>query len=44
VPVRTIGTTGGEALALPGERPILLDALTERFERWLPAYMAGSPA
>jgi phosphoribosylformylglycinamidine synthase subunit PurL len=44
VPVRTIGMTGGAALALPGERPILLDALAERFERWLPAYMAGSPS
>jgi hypothetical protein len=29
-------------LALPGERPILIKALTERFEGWLPMYMAGS--
>ncbi len=27
---------------LPGERPILLKTLTERFENWLPAYMAGA--
>jgi phosphoribosylformylglycinamidine synthase len=41
VPIRHIGITGGEALALPGERPILIKALTERFERWFPAYMSG---
>jgi phosphoribosylformylglycinamidine synthase len=39
-----IGTTGGKTLALPGERPILVNALTERFEGWLPSYMAGGPA
>jgi phosphoribosylformylglycinamidine synthase len=44
VPARAIGTTGGNALALPGERPVLLNALTERFEGWLPAYMAGPPS
>ena len=33
--------THGNALTLPGERPILLDALRERHEGWLPAYMAG---
>jgi len=36
-----IGVTGGEALALPGERPLPLKALSERFESWLPRYMAG---
>ncbi len=41
VPVRRIGSTRGDALALPGRRPILLKALTERFEGWLPTYMAG---
>ena len=40
VPVSRLGTTGGESLALPGERPILIKALSERFEGWLPAYMA----
>jgi phosphoribosylformylglycinamidine synthase len=41
VPVDRLGKTGGEALTLPGERPILLKALRERFEGWLPGYMAG---
>ena len=41
VPLRRIGVTHGNALTLPGERPILLDALRERHEGWLPAYMAG---
>ncbi len=41
VPVWAIGTTGGDALTLPGERPILVTMLRERFEGWLPAYMAG---
>jgi phosphoribosylformylglycinamidine synthase len=37
----SIGVTGGEALALPGEQPLMLKALAERFEGWLPRYMAG---
>ncbi len=37
----SIGVTGGEALALPGEPLLTLKALTERFEGWLPHYMAG---
>ncbi len=41
VPVRRIGMTHGNALTLPGERGLLLDALRERHEGWLPAYMAG---
>jgi phosphoribosylformylglycinamidine synthase len=44
VPVRRIGSTSGNALTLPGERPILLKALSGRFEGWLPAYMAGGIA
>ena len=44
VPVAKIGVTGGNALALPGESPILIASLTEKFEGWLPAYMAGSAA
>jgi phosphoribosylformylglycinamidine synthase II len=39
--VSRIGTTGGDALTLPGERPILVKILSERSEGWLPAYMAG---
>jgi phosphoribosylformylglycinamidine synthase subunit PurL len=41
VPVRRIGSTAGNALTLPGEAPILLKQLNDRFEGWLPAYMAG---
>jgi phosphoribosylformylglycinamidine synthase len=41
IPVWAIGTTGGDALTLGGERPILVTMLRERFEGWLPAYMAG---
>jgi phosphoribosylformylglycinamidine synthase len=41
VPVRRIGTTGGNALTLPAQRPILVATLSERFENWLPGYMAG---
>ena len=41
VPVRRIGTTGGDALTIAGEPAIGVEELSERFERWLPAYMAG---
>jgi phosphoribosylformylglycinamidine synthase len=41
VPVWAIGSTGGDTLTLAGERPILVTILRERFESWLPAYMAG---
>jgi phosphoribosylformylglycinamidine synthase len=44
VPVRRIGTTGGEALTIAGEPPIMVEELSERFETWLPAYMAGASA
>jgi len=44
VPITLIGTTGGDALTLPGERPILVANLRERFEGWLPRYMAASRA
>jgi phosphoribosylformylglycinamidine synthase II len=40
IPVRRLGLTGGNALTLPGERPIVVTALVKRFEAWLPAYMA----
>jgi phosphoribosylformylglycinamidine synthase subunit PurL len=36
-----LGFTGGDALTLPGERPILVRTLQERHEGWFPAYMAG---
>jgi phosphoribosylformylglycinamidine synthase len=41
VPVWAIGRTGGDTLTVAGERPILVTILRERFESWLPAYMAG---
>jgi phosphoribosylformylglycinamidine synthase len=42
VPIVKIGVTGGNALALPGESPILVATVSEKFEGWLPAYMAGA--
>jgi len=43
VPVYRIGATGGDALAVPGERDIAIKTLVERFEGWFPAYMSGPP-
>jgi len=42
VPVVEIGVTGGDALTLPGEAPILLSTLIETHERFFPALMAGT--
>jgi phosphoribosylformylglycinamidine synthase len=42
VTVRRIGTTGGDSLLLPKQRPLSVAALKQKFEGWLPAYMAGS--
>ena len=44
VPLLRLGATGGRALAVAGERPIPIGDLLSRFEDWLPAYMAASPA
>jgi phosphoribosylformylglycinamidine synthase subunit PurL len=44
VPIRQLGFTGGDALTVQDERPILVSDLRERFEGWLPAYMAGASA
>jgi phosphoribosylformylglycinamidine synthase len=41
VPLAVIGRTGGDALQLPGEAPISINALKSRHEAWLPDYMAG---
>ena len=41
VPIRLLGVSGGDALTLRAERPILVTQLRELFEGWLPAYMAG---
>jgi phosphoribosylformylglycinamidine synthase II len=42
VPITRIGATGGRVIALGEERPLLLEALIDSFESWLPSYMAGS--
>jgi phosphoribosylformylglycinamidine synthase subunit PurL len=42
VPAQRLGSTAGNALILPGERPILIGSLISRFEGWLPQYMAGN--
>ena len=44
VPVARIGTTGGDALVLPGEPPVPLADLIEAHERTLPALMGTVPA
>ena len=36
-----IGVTGGDVLALAGERPLPVAQLQRRFEAWLPDYMSG---
>ena len=40
VPLRLLGHTGDATLSIPGERPMLVTALRERFESWLPGYMS----
>ncbi len=42
VPLRRIGATGGRVLAFGDERPLPIESLANRFESWLPAYVAGS--
>ena len=44
VPVWRLGSTHGTALTVPNERPIVVAALSARFEAWLPAYMADGAA
>jgi phosphoribosylformylglycinamidine synthase len=44
IAIRLLGVTGGDALTLRAERPILVGQLRESFEGWLPAYMAGRMA
>jgi phosphoribosylformylglycinamidine synthase len=43
VMVRRLGVVNGDAINLPGERPMLVQLLADRFESWLPAYMTGQP-
>jgi phosphoribosylformylglycinamidine synthase len=44
IPAQRLGRTAGNALILPPERPILIATLVNRFEGWLPGYMAGTAA
>jgi phosphoribosylformylglycinamidine synthase len=39
-----IGMTGGQEIAVAGERAVHVKALQHGFETWLPAYMAGKGA
>jgi phosphoribosylformylglycinamidine synthase II len=41
VPVHRIGSTGGESIVIPAERAIAIKTLVDRFEGWLPGYMAA---
>jgi phosphoribosylformylglycinamidine synthase len=41
VPAAIIGSTGGDALTLPGEEPISVARLRDAHESWLPNYMTG---
>ncbi len=41
IPVAKLGSTGGDRLNIAGERPIVVDALRERHEAWLPIYMGA---
>jgi phosphoribosylformylglycinamidine synthase subunit PurL len=42
VPLRRLGLAASDALTIPGERAMLVANLRERFEGWLPRYMAGN--
>jgi phosphoribosylformylglycinamidine synthase subunit PurL len=44
VPALKLGTTGTDALILPGEQAISLSSLRSAHENWLPEYMAAEPA
>ncbi|MFT0861192.1 phosphoribosylformylglycinamidine synthase subunit PurL [Ancylobacter sp. G4_0304] len=41
ITVAKLGVTGSDRLNIPGERPIIVDALRERHEAWLPIYMGA---
>jgi len=41
VPCVQIGITGGQEIAIAGERAVHIKALQHGFESWLPDYMAG---
>jgi phosphoribosylformylglycinamidine synthase subunit PurL len=41
VPVRRLGTTGGDVLKFPDKGSIKVETLRRSFEQWLPDFMAG---
>ena len=41
IPCVRIGTTGGDTIAISGEKAVSVEMLKTGFEDWLPAYMAG---
>ncbi|MFK8251309.1 phosphoribosylformylglycinamidine synthase subunit PurL [Ancylobacter terrae] len=41
IPIAKIGTTGGDQIKVPGERPVGVEVLRERHEAWLPIYMGA---
>ncbi len=41
IPCQAIGTTGGDALTIPGGTAILLSDLRRQHDSWLPDYMQG---
>jgi phosphoribosylformylglycinamidine synthase II len=41
VSIAAIGATGGGVISVHGERPLRLADIKQRFEAWLPAYVAG---
>ena len=41
LPVRVMGTAGGDALVIPGEPPLPLAKLRDTREAWLPGFMKG---
>jgi phosphoribosylformylglycinamidine synthase subunit PurL len=41
IPLVRLGATGGRLIAIDGERPLPVDEIKNRFEAWLPAYMAA---
>ncbi|MGZ5865961.1 MAG: phosphoribosylformylglycinamidine synthase subunit PurL [Xanthobacteraceae bacterium] len=42
--VQRLGTVGGDALTISGERALSIAALTQKYEGWLPNYMNGGAA
>ncbi|ARQ02248.1 phosphoribosylformylglycinamidine synthase subunit PurL [Pseudorhodoplanes sinuspersici] len=42
ISIAKIGTVGGNAVAIGGEKPLAVADLSQRFEAWLPGYMADT--